>query len=312
MSESLGRAASVMASQWSLITTAQASEVGIGREQCRDLVRRRIWERPERGLYGPTGVAWTWRRRLMAAVLLAPDGSLVSHRPAATLLGVGGMAAPRPEITIPRGKTFRRSWVTVHESTDLVLADPREIDGIPITGPRRLAMDLGSVVSAARYRQTLRELRFEHGVTSDALLHTYLRHKRSGRNGGGALRDWLDRYLGVEGVPESGLEQLVLDAFLDAGVATPVAQLWVETYERARYRIDLAFPDLMLAIEVDGSQHEESEHRAADARRDAALEALGWTVIRIRVGSFASDLARAIAVVRERQRASVVSLSGPS
>lgn len=310
MSDALRAAAPILARQQSLITLAQASGVGINREQCRQLVLRDVWERADRGLYGPTGVAWTWRRRLVAALLMAPAGAMASHRCTAALLGVGGIVDPQPEITIPRGQRFRRPSVIVHESTDLGLADRRIIDGIPSTGPRRLAMDLGGVVSEARFRHTMRELRFNHGVSSLDLLRTYLSHKRSGRNGGGALRDWLDRYYGVEGVPESGLEQVVLDALLDAGLPTPVLQLWQDTGAK-RYRLDIAFPHLMVAIEVDGAQHEDAGHRVSDAVRDAALEALGWTVVRIRSKSLATDLARAIATVRRLQRNFVDNQSDP-
>jgi hypothetical protein len=169
--------------------------------------------RIDEGLYGPAGVPMTWRRRLMAAVLVAPPGSLVSHRALAHLLGAGGFdTPPRPEVSIPKGGSLRRAGIVVHESTDLDLAHPQYIDGIPCTGTARLAMDLGAVTSERRYRQTLRELQHQHGVSSDRLLRTYLRHKRRGRNGGGALRDWLDRHFGIEGVSESGLELLVLDA----------------------------------------------------------------------------------------------------
>lgn len=167
-------------------------------------------------------------------------------------------------------------------------------------------MDLGSVLSPKHYRQTIRELRYRHDVGFPALLRTYLRHKRSGRNGGAALRDWLDRYADVGGVPESGLEQLALDAFLDAGLR-PVAQHWVETVDGVRYRLDLAFLDRMIVVEVDGSQHEEKPAKVADAVRDAALEAMGWTVIHIRSKTFATDLARALRTVLQ---ASVVHGSG--
>jgi very-short-patch-repair endonuclease len=305
VSEELAAAARILARQQSTITTIQAASVGIGRERCQSLVRQAVWEHLDHGVYGPAGVPLTWRRRLMVALLVAPEGSLASHRATAALLGVGGMPSPAPEITIPRGSTFRRPWLIVHESKDLDLADRRRIDGIPTTGPRRLAMDLGSVVSPKRYRQTLRELRSQHGVDFDALLRTYLRHKRQGRNGGAALRDWLDRYVDTGGVAESGLEQVALDAFLDAGLR-PVAQLWVEIDAGIRYRIDLAFPDRMIAVEIDGAHHEEKPTKAADRRRDAHLEALGWTVIHVEAKTFAIDLARAL---RKVLAASVVAQS---
>lgn len=296
MSDELIAAGRVLARQQSLITTSQAAEVGIGRKRCQRLVDSGVWERLDLGVYGPTGVPLTWRRRLMLGLLLAPEGSLGSHRSCAALLGVGDVTNPRPEITIPRGTTLRRPWLVVHESTDLGLADRRRVDGIPITGPRRLAMDLGAVVSPSQYRQAMRGLRSAHGVKFPALLQTYLRHKRSGRNGGAALRDWLDRYVDVGGVPESHLEQVVLDAFLDASLR-PVSQHWV-VVGGDRYRLDLAFPDRMLAIEVDGSQHEERPATTADAARQAALESAGWTVVRVRSRTFTSDLLRALETAR--------------
>lgn len=257
-----------------------------------------MWERLERGLYGPVGVPKHWRRTVMAAVLVAPRGALASHRAGARLLDVGGLDDPIPELTIPRGSSFRRPGVITHESTDLDLADRCIIDGIPVTGPCRLAMDLGAVVSPARYAQTVRELRFGLGVSKEDLLRTYLRHKRRGRDGGGALRAWLDRYFHVEGVPESGLEQLVLDAILDAAMHPPVLQLWVEAYGN-RYRLDMAYPDLMIAIEIDGRQHaEDAEISANDRIRQQALKRLGWTILRIRSRHLATDLAAALTHLR--------------
>jgi very-short-patch-repair endonuclease len=304
VSEQLAAVAVVLARQQSLITTSQAEEAGVHRKRCQRLVDRGLWERLDTGVYGPVGVPMTWRRWLMLGLLLAPSGSLGSHRSCAALLGVGGITNPKPEITIPRGSSLRRPWLVVHESTDLELADRRRVDGIPITGPRRLAMDLGSVVGVERYRQAVRGLRSQHGVRFDALLRTYLRHKRSGRNGGAALRDWLDRYADTGGVAESELEQLALDAFLDAGLR-PTSQLWVEVEGGKRYRLDLAFPELMLAVEVNGSQHEEKPATVDDALRTAALEAAGWTVVVIRSRTFATDLVRAITTVRS---ASVVAV----
>ena len=47
-----------------------------------------------------------------------------------------------------------------------------------------------------------------------------------------------------------------------------------------RYRIDLAYPELKLAIEYDGRDHHTSAaDRAKDARRRKALRRLGWTVL---------------------------------
>lgn len=291
--------------QHGLITRRQALSGGHTARQLHRLLRLGIWEVVDSGLYGPTGVPMTWVRRLCAALLLAPEGSLASHRSCAALFGVGGIDDPPIEITIPRNTTFRRDGVIVHESTDLWLARSVVVDGIPTTDLRRLAMDLGAVVSGARVKHTIREIRHGHGITSEQLLHTYLQHKRQGRNGGGALRDWLDRYFDLEGVPESGLELVALDALLDSGLPAPVAQHRVETPERS-YRLDFAYPDRMVCVEVDGAQHDDEDIAASDEDRTAALEELGWTVLRIRSRHFASDLLKVITTLRRIHTGSVV------
>lgn len=298
MNELLVLSAPVLRRQQVLITRGQCLELGASPAAIRRLLDRGVWEAIERSLYGPAGVPMTWPRWLMAAQLLAPCGSLISHRAAGTLLGVGGLEQPRPEISIREGQSFRRPWLITHESVDLDLADVVEVDGIRITGPRRLAMDIGSVVSSERFKHTVREIRHEYGVTNGQLLATYLRHKQRGRNGGGPLRDWLDRYFAVVGVPESGLEVVVLDAILDAGLPTPVLQHWVET-SGGRFRLDLAYPAHKIAIEVDGEQHEEDvDVVVGDRRRSRLLKREGWTIVRVRSKHLATDLSAALRRLR--------------
>jgi very-short-patch-repair endonuclease len=48
-----------------------------------------------------------------------------------------------------------------------------------------------------------------------------------------------------------------------------------------RYIVDLCAPSIKLIVEVDGGYHR--ERAKADARRQRELEALGYTVVRVRV-----------------------------
>ncbi len=292
--------APILHRQHALITRAQVISATNSWDAAGRLVARGVWERVDHGVYGPVGVPMTWRRRLMLALLLAPETSLVSHRAAGTMLGVGGLIDPAPEITVPRGTSLRRPWLITHESRDLDLATPRMIDGIACTGPVRLAVDLGAVVSPSRYIHAVREIRNDHDVSSERLLRAYLRHKRRGRNGCGPLRAWLDRYFALDGgAPESGLEQHALDAILDAGLPAPTLQLVVDT-DRGRYRVDMAYPGLGIVIEIDGAQHRDDPSVVANDRvRTAALRRAGWQhVLRIRSWRFATDLDVVLCMVR--------------
>ncbi|MEO9340554.1 endonuclease domain-containing protein [Mesorhizobium sp. SB112] len=46
------------------------------------------------------------------------------------------------------------------------------------------------------------------------------------------------------------------------------------------YIVDFACPTKKLIVEIDGSQHADDFISQADASRSAALEALGWTILR--------------------------------
>ena len=46
------------------------------------------------------------------------------------------------------------------------------------------------------------------------------------------------------------------------------------------YKIDIANPSLMMAVEIDGNSHATRQRRMADAKKDEALSVRGWTVLR--------------------------------
>jgi very-short-patch-repair endonuclease len=63
-----------------------------------------------------------------------------------------------------------------------------------------------------------------------------------------------------------------------------------------RFIVDFAAPSARLVVEVDGASH---AHRGgADKRRDRALTALGWRVLRLDAALVMSDLASAVALVQ--------------
>ena len=47
------------------------------------------------------------------------------------------------------------------------------------------------------------------------------------------------------------------------------------------YKLDLANPELMVTVEVDGTGHWHWKVKAADARKTAFLRGLGWTTFRV-------------------------------
>jgi len=63
-----------------------------------------------------------------------------------------------------------------------------------------------------------------------------------------------------------------------------------------RFIADFCAPRIGLIVEVDGGYH--TRRRAADARRDRKLTALGYRVVRVSTELVLSDLPSAVALVR--------------
>ena len=62
------------------------------------------------------------------------------------------------------------------------------------------------------------------------------------------------------------------------------------------YRVDVADPSLMLAIEIDGATHNTKKWKFLDKRKTEVLNALGWSVLRFSNQRVDSELE---AVLRE-------------
>ena len=82
----------------------------------------------------------------------------------------------------------------------------------------------------------------------------------------------------------------------------------VQQMRVGRYRIDFAFPDVLVALEADGWQHERHENAASDAVRDRWLRRQGWLVLRVNDEPdddvFEDQVLRAVQVVRSIARLS--------
>lgn len=292
----------LLAEQQQLVTPAQAKAAGASSSVLPRLERSGVLELVAPNVYGPVGVPVTWHRRLRATLLRAGPPAVASHRAAARLLGLETYQAAPMEITIPSKRHFLQDGVVVHQSRDLTYIPPVIIGGIPCTPPRRLAVDIGAVLGETAYTTVIRDLRRDHGVTWKQLAAVLELHSKRGRDGCGPLRRQLERYFGIEGIPDSTLEQLFLDDLIDAGVETPVCQHPVPGPNGVVYRLDLAFPEHLLDVEIDGPRHRRPEVAARDRRRDAFLRSLGWEVLRFDEEQVTFSPASSVAAVRRALR----------
>jgi very-short-patch-repair endonuclease len=168
--------------------------------------------------------------------------------------------------------------VVVHRSRDLAPGHTTAREGVPVTNPLRTLVDLGAVVPDRLVAEAL-----ERGLVSRrfgvASLEWMLGEvAKPGRRGCGVLRRVLDdRALGAAR-PDSVLEPRMARLLRTHGF--PPAR-FQHVVAEADARVDFAYPDRRLAIEVDGFEvHGTPEAMAADLDRQNRLVAAGWSVAR--------------------------------
>ena len=298
--------AALAARQHAHLSDTQASDLGLTPKMRASRLRSGRLVRVAPGVLRMSGTPITFEAQLMAAVLGGGPGALVSHRSAAPLWKLDGFRPGLVEITVPRGRWHRPRNVIVHESTDLDRTTPRLVNGIPVTPPDRTLLDIALRTSDRRLLAAIDSARRGTLTTWDELASTLARHARRGRPGVSRLRRVITANIEQTEVTDSAFESLVLSLLREHGLPDPVLHHRVLAPDgRFVAEVDLAYPELKLAIELDGAVHLEREVWERDRPRQNQLELLGWTVLRFSWRTFAD---RPDAIVSEiaaarRQRA---------
>lgn len=260
------------------------------------------WQRVLRGTYAPEDAVPDLRLRAAAAARLLPDHAVIADRCLLWLLGVDVLPPGPPvlEVVVPRGAVVP-SRRDVHARTaevgdgDVCRLGPL---GLRCLRPVRAVADLLRLLPTA-----------EAVVVADAAQH-------AGLCGEDAVRQELVAAAGLRHVvrarralelsdprAESPPESRLRVALLEAGL-TPVPQYEVrDATGRFLARVDLALPDLRIALEHDGrAVHDRADAFVADRRRQNALVAAGWIVLRFTAADLrwgaSSAVAQVLALVR--------------
>ena len=272
------RVVAVATRQHLLFTRQQAIDIGASQRQIERRLDDDRWIRRRSGLYSLPGAVSDWETKLAGACLVSEG--VASHRSAAVLWGLDGFRAGRPEITVPRHRRIELDGVRVHESTqyDDRLGRTRR-NGIDVTGIDRTLLDIGHLLGFPRLLLAVDESRRRKLTTWPSLFETFVRHAVRGRAGVATMRVLLTEKYGEPAVPDSAFERMVEQLLVDAGIRRPVLQHEVYDEQEAFVaRLDLAYPDRLVGVELDGRRHIEDAAFERDPRRRNRLTALGWTI----------------------------------
>jgi hypothetical protein len=260
-----------MAAQYGAATVGQFNAAGIPVSTVSQWVKDGFLVRLQRGVVGLAGDPPTLERKCWAALKACPTAAL-SHR-TATYFWELYAEEPPVEIVVKRNRSPELRDVVVHRTRDDFERHKR--NGLWVTSPMRSVLDLGAVEPQA-VRLAVEKGRVANLFTVAALEWQLAEVARNGRRGAGPLRAVLDEWALGSKRPDGVLEPRFARLAASHGLPRPVFQ-----HRVGEYRLDFAYPELKIAIEVDGyAFHSGLDAYQRDRDRQNHLVAHGWTVLR--------------------------------
>ncbi|MEP6630361.1 MAG: hypothetical protein ABJA89_07805 [Lapillicoccus sp.] len=237
-----------------------------------------------RGVYVGRATTRTLAVRTRAALRIAPPSAMASHETAAVLWG--GTVPPQSDIhlTVPQGLNCQAAGIRTHRY--LQVAEPVIHRGVRLTPPERTVCDLAPRLDLVGL-VVLGDRLVRRGATTPIQLI------RAADEWPGDFRSRLQRAtrlvrVGVDSPPESRLRMLVVLA----GLPEPTVNHIIRHDETGDWlrRFELAYLDLLLAIEYQGRWHRESDDVwEADIARREELDHHTWRVVEVLGKSLSED-----------------------
>lgn len=288
--------------QHGVITWDQALESRLTPAQIRRLVDSGRWIAVAKGVYRVAGAPCTWEQRLIALALAAGPDAAASHRAAAALLQIWGFRRDIVEVTTPRPRRHRchQQLGVVHRWRPFPAHHLTVIDGITTTRVARTLVDLAGIIHPGRTERAVDNCLSAKIVSFHHLRGVFYELACRGRAGTACMRKILEDR-GPEFIPPASELERAFFAILDAaGLPRPVRQLDVGDEEGWIGRVDLAYPEYKVIVEIDSDRHHTSKlDRETDAKRDHRLAAAAWHVVRVTEDDLNRGAPKALAELRK-------------
>jgi hypothetical protein len=259
--------------QHGVVSVRQLRHLGYSQSEVERAAAAGRLHRLGQGVYAVGHTGLSPHGRCLAAVLSCGPGTLLSHWSAAWAWGLLATSPVPHHVTTPVPRKARKP-ICLHHSRTLVERDRGLVQGIPITSVARTALDVASVArpgTVDRLLQRSEELGLFDLREAEAVLD-----RNRGHHGGGRLRGALALYRPPP-FTRSGLERRFLELLEATGLPRPVTG-----YNEAGYELDVYWPDLRFAVELDVFEtHGSRRSFEADRLRQEDLKLIGVEMTRV-------------------------------
>lgn len=261
-----------------VVTLDQLVALKYSPQELRTLVAKKLWQRPQRGVYFLFPGNPTWRQDVRAAMLGAGDKAQLFGPALAAWAGLDGAVECDIEIVVACGEGPPPRGVRVHRTRHL--SKKRKYDGIVGTSAERLLVDYAAAVSVELAERAV-ESALTKGLTAEQRIWREIAELGEAVPGVRSLNAiMMARPKGK--AARSSLELDTLKLIRNANLPLPERNFDVYV-DGEHFEIDLAYLQVLGAIEVDSKQwHSTATQQARDRRRQDKLELGGWTFLRLR------------------------------
>lgn len=266
------------------LATHQHGVVALGHLEACGLSRRAVAYRGEggslhrvhRGVYAVGHPRLSVDGRRMAAVLACGPNAVLSHRSAAGAWGLRPTARARIEVTTTDRGRRGPPAIELHRVRHLDARDTTRLRAIPITTVARTLVDLAGILDPDALADAMHEAEVKRLLDVEAVEAAI--DRANGRRGTTALRAALEE-------PSTGPTRSELErrfrALCRSGGLPPARLNQPLIIGDRELKPDALWPAQRVIVEVDGEDvHRTRRGFHQDRRRDAALAAEGYVVVR--------------------------------
>ena len=253
------------------MTRAQLLAAGVSRSAIDRALRSGALHRIHRGVYAVVAPELlTEDGQLVAAVLAAGDGAVLSHGTAAWRWRLIPAPPSVMQLAVPQPRTAL-AGVVLHRSGRLRADDVTHNGRFPTTTVARTLLDLATRYNRGALLRALAEAEFQHDLRPADIQRTL----RRGHPGSANLRAALKAHAPGHGQMKSRLERRFRRLLIARGIELPLRNEPV-----GPWTVDCLWPERRVVVELDGRQHERPRQADSDDDRDLWLRRHGYVTRR--------------------------------